>query len=46
MIYIAIERRNNVNSERRNKVDNRFKFVNFTDRVKRKSKIKNQSKQG
>lgn len=43
MIYIAIERRNNVDSERRrNKVDNRFKFVHFTDRVKRKSKIKNQ----
>ena len=47
MIYIATERRNNVNSERRNKVDNRFKFVNFTDRVKRKSKIQtNQSKLG
>ena len=45
MIYIATERRNNVNSERRNKVDNRFKFVNFTDRVKRKSKIQtNESK--
>ena len=27
-------------SESRNNVDNLFKFVNFTDRVKRKSKIK------
>ena len=26
-------------SESRNDVDNRFKFVNFTDRVKRRSKI-------
>ena len=32
-------------SERRNKVDNRFKFVNFTDRVKRKSKIQNNGTQ-
>ena len=32
-------------SESRNNVDNRFKFVNFTDRVKRKSKIKTNGSQ-
>ena len=32
-------------SERRNNVNNRFKFVNFTDRVKRKSKIQTNGSQ-
>ena len=32
-------------SESRNNVDNRFKFVNFTDRVQRKSKIKTNGSQ-
>ena len=32
-------------SESRNNVDNRFKFVNFTDTVKRKSKIKTNGSQ-
>ena len=32
-------------SERRNNVNNRFKFVNFTDRVKRKSRIQTNGSQ-
>ena len=32
-------------SERRNSVDNCFKFVNFTDRAKRKSKIQTNGRQ-
>ena len=32
-------------SERRNNVNNRFKFVNFTDRVKRKLKIQTKGSQ-
>ena len=32
-------------SESRNNVDNRFKFVNFTDRVKQKSEIKTNGSQ-
>ena len=36
---------NKYDSERCNNVDNCFKFVNFTDRVKRKSKIQTNGSQ-